>query len=233
MWVKAGDLDADGYEDVIEIDNEGFLAVFLGRGDGTFEDRLITEIPSDPYSLAIADLNGDGLLDAAVAIREFGLICVLFGNGDGTFQPRLDLVTGARPTCVIAADISGDQRLDLVVTNAWANRIHILRNLGIGNVGISPKGSSSSLWTAPFPNPSSSVVKVRFRLTQSEFAEFRVQDISGRSVRSVERGWFPAGDHQVVWDGADDTGHRVPAGLYFVELRSSHTHETRRVTMLR
>lgn len=45
-----------------------------------------------PNALAIADLNGDGTPDLAVACNGAspGIIAVLLGNGDGTFGPRVD-----------------------------------------------------------------------------------------------------------------------------------------------
>jgi len=233
MWVKAADLNADGHQDVVEIDFEGYLTVFLGRGDGTFENGLINDTAYDPYSLAIADLDGNGVLDVAVAIRSSDEVCVFLGNGDGTFRPRLDLATGSRPTCVIAADVSGDHHTDLVVTNAWANRIDFLRNTSASVVAVTASEEFASLSPTLGPNPSSTDVRLRFRLARSSFTEVRVRDVSGRSVRHLDRGWLSAGEHQLVWNGADDAGHRVRAGLYFVEVASRIAHETCRVTMLR
>jgi flagellar hook assembly protein FlgD len=37
-------------------------------------------------------------------------------------------------------------------------------------------------------------------------------------VRSLERGWEEAGDHQASWNGLDNAGMRVPDGVYFYRL---------------
>src|SRR6185503_9200528 len=45
--------------------------------------------------VAIADLNGDGKHDLAVANSEAGTVSVLLGNGDGTFGSRRDYPSGS------------------------------------------------------------------------------------------------------------------------------------------
>ena len=44
-------------------------------------------------------------------------------------------------------------------------------------------------------------------------------DVIGRKVRSLAHRTFPAGEHRLVWDGADDGGHPVPRGVYFTRVR--------------
>ena len=66
--------------------------------------------------LAIADLNGDGKLDIAVAAVTGG-VTILLGNGDGTFRSGSTITAGLGPNnnSVIAADFNGDGKLDLAV----------------------------------------------------------------------------------------------------------------------
>ena len=51
---------------------------------------------TDPSSLAIADLSGDGRPDLGVANYGESTVSVLLGNGDGTFGGRSDFGTGSR-----------------------------------------------------------------------------------------------------------------------------------------
>jgi Bacterial Ig-like domain (group 3)/FG-GAP-like repeat/FG-GAP repeat len=73
-------------------------------------------------SLAVADLNRDGHLDAVMANQcadtncASGSIGVLLGNGDRTFRAPVTYRTGGAYFVVIA-DVNGDQYPDLVVTN--------------------------------------------------------------------------------------------------------------------
>jgi hypothetical protein len=101
----------------------------LGNGDGTFQ-------PARAYagafgrSLAVKDLNGDGIADLAVA--SGGGMRVLLGNGDGTFQTTsISYIAGTGPWGMAAGDLNGDGLPDLVVANLSANSgVSILINDG-------------------------------------------------------------------------------------------------------
>jgi len=54
---------------------------------------------SFPRSVAVADFNGDGKPDLAVA-DESGNVSILLGNGDGTFQPAANYPAGTDPFSV-------------------------------------------------------------------------------------------------------------------------------------
>jgi hypothetical protein len=55
----------------------------------------------------------------------------------------------------------------------------------------------------------------------SEHVTMVVYDLQGRRTRTLVSGMLPAGQHDIVWDGRDDAGHRVSAGMYVCRVRSS------------
>jgi hypothetical protein len=63
----------------------------------------------------MADFDGDGKADLAVANRGDNSLSVLLGNGDGTFQTHVDYALGGGPSSVAYGDFNGDGRPDLVV----------------------------------------------------------------------------------------------------------------------
>ena len=85
----------------------------------------------NPIAIAVADFNGDGRPDVAVANNRDGNVSVLLGNADGTFQTAVDYGAGTAPKSIAAGDFNGDGRTDLVVANAMSNNVSIL--LGNGN----------------------------------------------------------------------------------------------------
>ncbi len=77
-----------------------------------------------PYSVAVADLNGDGKPDLAfTSYRERngndplnGVVGTLLGNGDGTFQSAIDYGQGSLfGFALTATDLNGDGKPDLAV----------------------------------------------------------------------------------------------------------------------
>jgi hypothetical protein len=95
----AADLRGNGHLDLLAIDPNNGVDVFLGNGDGTFvAPTAAVAIPCPGCSGAITagDVNHDGKPDLVVASTQSGDgIYVLLGNGDGTFQTPVFYAQGA------------------------------------------------------------------------------------------------------------------------------------------
>ena len=77
----------------------------------------------------MADFNGDGKLDLAVANYDDVSITVLLGKGDGTFTISKSWTVGANPLSIVAAPIQGNtSQQDLVVANSENDTVCLLLN---------------------------------------------------------------------------------------------------------
>jgi hypothetical protein len=130
-----GDFNEDGKLDIATANsgaNGNSVSILLGDGNGLFVAAPDVPVGHNPFSVALADFNEDGILDLATANRGSLDISVRLGNGDGTFrEPRLTSVRTQPADWVAAGDMNGDGILDLVVADG-AGLIAMFRGLGDG-----------------------------------------------------------------------------------------------------
>jgi uncharacterized Ntn-hydrolase superfamily protein len=88
-----------------------------------------------PWSLALADVNGDQRLDIITANSSAGSVSVHLAQAGGGFSPRVDYAVGSAPRGIVAADFDGQQGVDLATANFSASTVSILLNSGTGGFG--------------------------------------------------------------------------------------------------
>jgi hypothetical protein len=108
--------------------------------------------------------------------------------------------------------------------------------LHVGDIaGIS--GDRGALRTAVLahgqPNPFTDSATLNYGLPAAQAVLLVVYDASGRTVRTLARGPAEAGYHSVVWNGRDEAGRTVPAGVYFARLQTSGRSLTQRLLRIR
>jgi hypothetical protein len=158
-----GDVNGDGKLDIVTTNSrgaghpidKGTASVLLGTGNGQFGTHVDYAVGSDPGSVALGDVNGDGKLDIVVAnIGYEGYLSslgVLLGTGDGTFAAQTEYGTAGRTVTALAlGDLNADGTLDVVTVNASGSARVLLGN-GDGTFSTvdcsvcSPAGNTSSV----------------------------------------------------------------------------------------
>jgi hypothetical protein len=84
-----------------------------------------------------------------------------------------------------------------------------------------------------WPNPFSAGTTIRYVLSGAGTSEVAIHDVAGRRVRLLSRGLSPAGEHRFAWDGRDDAGNPVAAGVYLYRLRAGDQVRGGRLVYLR
>lgn len=124
--LAAGDLDGDGRPDLVVANTqtvpdpiqENTLSLLLSGPQITLvmPPRTLALGRRDPLDLALADFNGDGKLDIALAARGGKDVLVfLQGAGVASFGAPVAFPLSAEPTSLVAADLNGDGKPDLAV----------------------------------------------------------------------------------------------------------------------
>ncbi|NNF08638.1 MAG: T9SS type A sorting domain-containing protein, partial [Candidatus Eisenbacteria bacterium] len=86
---------------------------------------------------------------------------------------------------------------------------------------------------AAFPNPFSSRTQVQFDVKETGPVSLRVLDVSGRLVRTLVDETRFSGNHESAWDGIDEHGQHVAAGVYFAHLETTEGKSVQRLTLVR
>jgi hypothetical protein len=83
------------------------------------------------------------------------------------------------------------------------------------------------------PNPFNPSTTIAFELAASAQTKLEVFDAGGRHVRSLLDGAIGRGRHEVVWDGLDERGVRVPSGVYRYRLTAAGLTTTKSMIVLK
>ena len=100
-----------------------------------------------------------------------------------------------------------------------------------GVSGPSPEAQRLQVLTAP--NPSAGGVVIRCLLPLRALTTLVLFDASGRVVRRLHEGELPAEETPFSWDGRDDAGRAVPAGVYLVKVTTPTGEASGRVVLTR
>ena len=133
--IAIGDADGDGKPD-LAVAGRGDNTVSIFRnastiGSVSFAAKVDFTTGSNPYSVAIDDVDGDGKPDLAVANWISNTVSVFRNTGiigSVSFSAKVDFTTGSNPQSVAIGDVDGDGKPDLAVANNGSNTVSVLRN---------------------------------------------------------------------------------------------------------
>jgi subtilisin family serine protease len=217
---------------------EDVIASFTGRGPVVFDQGALVKpdltapgidilscLPGDDYEIwsgtadAVAHVAGVVAL-VVTAVPE------LAGNPDA-IETRLDATA-----LHLTSDQCGDG--EAVPNNVYGHgRVDALA--ACSPVTAAPPGAATALRLLPnTPNPFNPRTRLEYVLGRAAAVDLRIYDASGRLVRVlVSDAVQTAGRHGVDWDGRDDDGRDVAAGVYLYRLSSGGSQTSRRMVLLR
>jgi len=129
--IAAGDLDGDGYADVVLSHFPG-AQVFFNDGTGHFPASAQISGHDRGEGVALGDLNGDGLLDILSGDDRGGYLSITLNLGSRTFTTPVMYPAGDGCRAAAAADLNGDGFLD-VMTSSYQNDASFTTYVNMGN----------------------------------------------------------------------------------------------------
>ncbi len=83
------------------------------------------------------------------------------------------------------------------------------------------------------PNPFSSSTEIRFAVPKRVPCTVRVYNVFGRRVATLAKGTYGPGEYTIQWDGTDDRGRRLRAGVYFCRAEAGRFYRSRKLIIVR
>jgi len=84
-----------------------------------------------------------------------------------------------------------------------------------------------------YPNPFNSSTKISFAIANKAYVDLDIFDVTGRIVRRLAQTEFPAGKHELIWNGQDDFGQNVASGIYFYRIKVDNFTEVNKTTLIK
>jgi hypothetical protein len=133
--VAIGDLDADGYVDLMTGGGTQ-TSVLYGKAGGGYDPVVAYSTGGSVFQVLPVDLNNDDLPDLVVTRVEQNKVSVSLNLGSRTFAAPYNVTVGSWVQSVCAGDFNGDGSMDLAATNKNSNSVSVLLNDGSGTVSV-------------------------------------------------------------------------------------------------
>lgn len=194
--------------------------IFKAVADNTYQVIKTFEFPYiymecyHGFSSA-GDLDGDSVPEIALEALPWVYIIKQAGNDSFYIWDRVAGAVTGSSTRILDVDHNGLN--DLVVSGNNETRIYEYSPGGVGekNVNIPIKGG---IKLSVHPNPFSKSVRISLGSSVTGSIRLTVYDLSGRLVKTLK-----TTERNVTWLGDDESGKKLPTGIYFIRAENTVT----------
>lgn len=102
--------------------------------------------------------------------------------------------------------------------------------VGIEEVEFSERDFSLS---QNYPNPFLGRTTIKYAVPSKVNVTLKIYDISGRIVKTIFDKEIEAGSYTVIWDGRNNSGKKVPGGIYFLRFKTEKHNFTRKMLKMK
>lgn len=233
---------ANSYVSGITVHPDDDQKVLLAVSNYNVNSIFYTEDGGATWTVPEGNLGGsDGPSVRTMAIVPYGGLDVYFAATSTGLYSTYTLAGGATVWQQEAPTLIGNVVVDHLATRP-ADGVVVAATHGKGVYSINlpagtPVGDNAPARPAALaqnvPNPFNPMTRIGFTLPAAATTSLVVYDLAGRRVRTLVDGPQPAGEQSVSWNGADEGGRQVSAGVYLYRLQSGELDEVKTMTLVR
>jgi len=186
------------------------------------------------YTLDVP-VSGEYDINVRVASQSQGGVFHLEFNGENKTGDVIVPITGGWQTwttvSATATLSAGRHLMRFVPTDEGFN----VNSFDFGTeTGVADAFAGRQLLRACYPNPFNPRTTIRYVLPEPTTVSLAIYSPAGRLVRELVRDRAAAaGAHEVVWDGRNENGQTVAAGVYSCRLKTLANEESIKLTLLK
>lgn len=229
QFFRLDDIDNDGYVDILPAKSGNTLYVISGKTGQPIWSQVMAD---QTWNLSpIHDLTGSGKKDIALGTLYQNNYVYFIRGIDGAelfsapFGEAVDALT-------VIPDITGDNSWEMVAGGRNGKLVCYSGGLN-APVGVSKhQMSPDKMHGQAYPNPFHSQTNIQLNLPETTTVTLRIVDINGKTIWLHEYVQLQKGKHQLMWNGTDTEGNRMPQGIYLYELRYGTKVSTGRLILI-
>ena len=84
-----------------------------------------------------------------------------------------------------------------------------------------------------YPNPFNPSTIISYTLPKRADVTISIINLLGQSVKTIKNDNQIAGQHEIFWDGTDQSGRFIASGIYFYQINSGEYTESKKMIMLK
>ena len=261
--VSLGDVDGDGSVDVaVATCDDSWLYVWGADGFPLpgFPIHIPPRINGAP---AIGDIDGDDDMEILISsgrwweINDLHYLYAFHHDGQPVEGFPLEMREMGSSTPALA-DIDADGDIE-IIQNAdnfrmyvwdcsasyskdrveWSMFHHDMWHTGLYGfdpevVGVKETREKELNGTSQnYPNPMSNSIGIEYTVPMDSYVILNIYNASGQLVRTLLNKKMNAGKHRITWDGTDNTGIKVPSGVYFYQIKTENYTSNKKMILLR
>ena len=186
------------------------------------------DTPGTSFEVSGDPVSGTGCRDTLMADRRMMLSTGPFTLAPGDSQTVVALVAvGGLPG-------QGDRLSNLTQLRETVREARDAFRSGFASVPAAPACDARLAWTSARPNPARDLQRIELVVGDDvRRLEVRVHDLAGRRIWSRVFSDPRPGRLAIDWDGTDDDGRSVPAGIYLVRVEDGRRRAGGKIVRLR